>query len=143
MIAALIAAAAVAAAPATLPGLPIGALAPQSLPASGCAAYLFSIGQPPLFVAMAGADNRTLRLSLDGRTIDLPLAEQSGIAVHGFSPTSQYRTAEASATLDMDIVERPNLADGAAVSEATLRIERAGQDGVVIPLAGLVSCVRK
>jgi hypothetical protein len=32
------------------------------------------------------------------------------------------------------------LKDGAAVPEATLRIDRTGQDSVVVPVAGLVGC---
>ena len=36
-------------------GLPLGELAPQALPASGCAAYLFTTGDKRHFVAVASA----------------------------------------------------------------------------------------
>ncbi len=41
----------------------------------------------------------------------------------------------------MTITTRGDLKDGAAIPEATLRIERTGKDGLVLPVAGLIGCV--
>ena len=121
-------------------GLPIDALPTQALPARGCAAYLFARGEKPVFLAMAAADPAQLRLSLGGKVIDVARTGQSGAGGFGFAATTDYAGEGVSAVLDMAIETRADLTGGAAVREATLRIDRAGQDSVVLPLAGIVGC---
>lgn len=143
MILALLLAVAQAAAsspPPSIDGLPIGGLPRQSLPARGCAAYLFTTGETRTLAAMATADPATLRLSLDGRTIDLPRAEGSGKAMLGLTAQTSFRSATVSATLDMTMEQRQGLSAGAAVPQATLRLDRPGGDSLVIPMAGLIGC---
>ncbi|MDR6787042.1 hypothetical protein J2Y58_000380 [Sphingomonas sp. BE138] len=148
MFAFLLAAAQVAAAPATpaaapatgIDGLPIGALPPQALPARGCAAYLFSTGTTRVLAAMATADPATLRIMIDGRTLDLARTGATGTAPLGFNAENVYRGGDVVATVQMTIELRQNLTAGAAVPSATLRLDREGSDTLVVPLAGLVGC---
>ena len=121
-------------------GLPIGALPQQALPARGCAAYLFSTGTTRVLAAMATADPATLRLVIDGRTVDLPRTGAVGTALLGLNAESVYRGGDMVATVQMTIELRQNLTAGAAVPSATLRLDRQGRDSVVMPLAGLVGC---
>ncbi|WP_341208265.1 hypothetical protein [uncultured Sphingomonas sp.] len=135
----LLAAQAAAPAPA-IDGLPIGALPQQALPARGCAAYLFSTGTTRTLAAMATADPGTLRLSIDGKVIDLPRTGATGTAPLGFNAENVYRRDDIVATVQMTVELRQNLTEGAAVPVATLRLDREGRDTVVVPLAGLIGC---
>ena len=123
---------------------PIAPLAKQALPTRGCAAYLFTRGVAPVFVAMAGsgagADPASLRVMVGGVATDLPRIAQSGAGGFGFAGVTEYEGGGVKAVLDMTIVTRADLKDGAAVSEASLRLERSGQDSVVVPIGGIVAC---
>lgn len=119
--------------------VPLGAIGKQALPARGCAAFLWSAPDRAL-VAMATADPARLRLSIDGRETDVPLADAQGPGGYGFSGTMRYRGSDVTATLDLTIAERADLTAGAAIPAATLRIDRTGRDTVVVPLAGLIGC---
>jgi hypothetical protein len=123
-------------------GLPIAPLPPQNLPAAGCAAYLFAPGNRPVFLALAGADPAQLRVSLGGTVTDLARTAQSGAGSFGFAGSTEYAAGGVTAVLDMTIATRADLKDGAAVSDATLRIDRAGADSVVVPVAGIVACAK-
>ncbi|MFK3888155.1 hypothetical protein [Sphingomonas sp. NPDC079357] len=136
----LLLAAQVAAPSSGIDGLPIGALPQQALPARGCAAYLFSTGTTRTLAAMATADPGTLRLSVDGKMIDLPRTGATGNAQLGLNAESVYRLGDIVATVQMTVELRQNLTAGAAVPVATLRLDRDGRDTVVVPLAGLVGC---
>lgn len=128
--------------PAGTGGLPVSALPRQELPARGCAAYLFTRAEKPVFVAMAGADPAQLRVSLSGTVVDVARTAQSGAGGFGFAGVTDYASGDVRATLDMTIETRADLTDGAAVSAATLSIDRTGQDSVVVPLAGIVGCAK-
>lgn len=123
---------------ASVNGLPLGELAPQALPASGCAAYLFTTGEKRHFVAVATAGQ--IRLALDGKPVDLARSAQVGAAGYGLATDTEYRAGDLLAALSLTVSERSDLRDGAAVSAATLRIDRPGQDGVVVPLVGMIGC---
>ena len=135
MIAALLLLQSAAAGPAGL-----GAIGRQTLPAHGCAAYLWSAAETPQLVAMAGADPATLRIALDGRTVDLARSQQSGEGGFGFAGVTAYAGTDVVATLNMTITADANLTGGASVPQATLRIDRRGGDSVVVPVAGLIGC---
>jgi hypothetical protein len=126
--------------PATIDGLPIGAIPTQAMPATGCAAFLWTASGTRALVAMAGADPAQLRLSIGGTLTDLPRTEQHDPGGFGFAGTTQYQAGDVTAVLTMSIVTRGDLKDGAAVPEATLRIDRTGQDSFIVPVAGLVGC---
>ncbi len=121
-------------------GTPLGVLAPQALPARGCAAYLFTGDGSKRFVAMASAEAGTLRLVLDGATVDAARSGQSGAGGYGFAASTVYRGAELTATLALISTPRSDLTNGAVVPEATLRIDREGKDGVAVPLVGIIGC---
>lgn len=125
---------------ASVDGLPIGSLSKQDLPATGCAAYLWTLTPSHALVAMATADPATVRLTLDGVTADYAKSAADGAGGYGFANTTEYKGGDVTATLDMAIVTRPDLAGGAAVPEATLRVERPGRDALVLPVAGLIGC---
>ena len=129
-----------AAPPASIDGLPVGAIPRQTLPEHGCAAFLWSAGTTRALVAMASAEPGSLRLSIDGAITDLPRAAQQGVAGFGFAETTEYRAGTTSATLVMSVKTRGDLKDGAAVPEATLRLDRDGKDSVVVPVAGMIGC---
>lgn len=125
-------------APTSIDGLPLGVLPRQDLPKAGCAAYLFTTGPTRAFAVMAGAD--ALRVALDGKTVDLPRAAQSGVVRHGLSSDTDYRAEGVSARLSMTITDRPDLTGGGQVNGALLTLERPGKDTIAVPLAGLVGC---
>jgi len=115
------------------------ALPRQTMPARGCAAYLWSTGPERRLVAKAGADPASLRLMLGGRATDL--ARTGGTtADYGLAGVSEYRGQGASARLEMDVTTRPDISAGALVSAGTLTLERAGADVLVLPVAGLIGC---
>lgn len=118
---------------------PLGPIGTQALPKKGCSAYLWSVGDRQL-VALAGADPAQLRLSIDGRTVDLARATQEGTTVLGLPERQVFRRDAITATLEMTIEETANLQRGARVSNGVLTIERPGQDVGLVPVAGLVGC---
>jgi hypothetical protein len=126
--------------PAAIDGLPIGAIPTQALPEKGCAAFLWTATGTRALVAKAGADPAQIRLSVGGTLTDLPRTEQHDPGGYGFAGTTQYQAGEVTAVLTMSIATRGDLKDGASVPEATLRIDRTGQDSIVVPVAGLIGC---
>jgi len=136
MIALLFALQAVAAAPA----LPLpDALERQSLPARGCAAYLWSVSDRRL-VAVAGADPAQLRLALGGKPTDFTRVAQIGGGEFGLGGTSDYRLGDTNVRLEMTVTTRPDLTDGGGVPQGMLTIMRGGADQVIVPVAGLIGC---
>ncbi len=133
---ALLLAIAAQAAPATPMLGPIGE---QKLPAKGCAAYLWSASDRQL-VAMATADPATIRLSISGKMIDLARSAGDGAGKLGFPDAAEYRGADVTARLTMDIVQQEGLTAGAKVPTGSLQVDRVGQDGIVVPVAGLIGC---
>jgi hypothetical protein len=125
---------------ASIDGLPLGAIPRQTLPEHGCAAFLWSVGTTRALVAMASAEPASLRLSIDGAIVDLPRDTQQGAAGFGFAETTAYRAGATSATLVMSVKTRGDLKEGAAVSDATLRLDREGKDSIVLPVAGMIGC---
>ncbi len=125
----------------TIDGLPIGAIAKQALPAKGCAAYLWNVAGTRSLVAMASAEPAQLRLAIDGATKDYARSSQSGPGGFGFAGVTEYRGGDVTATLDMTITTRGDIAQGASVMPATLRIDRPGRDTVVVAVGGLIGCV--
>lgn len=125
---------------ASIDGLPIGAIPTQALPATGCAAFLWTASGSRALVAMAKADPAQLRVSIGGKLTDLPRTMQHDPGGFGFAGVTHYQAGDVTAILTMSIVTRGDLKDGASVPEATLRIDRTGQDSVVVPVAGLVGC---
>ena len=125
---------------ASVNGLPLGQLPKQQLPATGCAAYLWSDGTVHALVAMASADPAQIRLSLDGSIADYPRVEQHGVGGFGLAGTTTYRGGGVTATLEMTIVTESSLTQGAAVRNAVLTLARPGHDAVVLPVGGLIGC---
>lgn len=121
-------------------GVSIGAIPKQQLPTTGCAAYLWSNGEKRALVAMAGAEPAQIRLSIDGAVADYPRTAQSGAGGYGFAGVTTYVRGDVTATLDMAIVTKADMTQGATVPEATLRIDRPGHDTIVLPVAGLIGC---
>jgi len=126
--------------PASIDGLPLGAIPRQTLPEHGCAAFLWSAGETRALIAMASAEPASLRLSIDGTITDLPRSAEQGAAGFGFAETTEYRAGTTSATLVISVKTRGDLKQGAVVPEATLRLDREGKDSVVLPVAGMIGC---
>ena len=121
-------------------GVSIGAIPKQQLPATGCAAYLWSNGEKRALVAMALAEPAQIRIAVDGAVADYPRTGQSGPGGYGFSGVTTYARGDVTATLDLSIATRPDMTQGAAVPDATLRIDRPGKDTIILPVAGLIGC---
>lgn len=119
---------------------PLGAIGTQAMPAKGCAVFLWTVNGDHKLVAMAGADAARITLAIDGKRADYARAEESGVGGFGFGQVTTYRGQDVSATLDMTITTRGDLSAGAVVPTATIRIDRAGRDTVVLPVAGLIGC---
>jgi len=132
--------AATQAAPPSLEGLPLAELPKQQLPAKGCAAFLWTASGTRTLVAMVTADPAQLRLSLGGTITDLARASGEGEPSFGFAKTADYGSGDVTVTLDMTVMARGDIKDGASVPEGTLRLDRKGQDGVVLPVVGLIGC---
>ena len=128
------------AAPSVLEGLPLAELPKQQLPPRGCAAFLWNSSSTRTLVAMVTADPAQLRLSLGGTITDLARASQQGDAGFGFASSAEYGSGDVTATLDVTVVARGDIKDGAQISSGTLRLDRKGQDGVVLPIVGLIGC---
>ena len=126
--------------PAGIAGSPLGAIPRQQLPDTGCAVFLWSKGDHHELVAMASAEPARLRLTIDGKPVDLARGEQDGAASFGFAATTHYRVGTTEVTLDMTIASDPSLTQGGTVPGATLTLVRPGQDGVVLPVGGLIGC---
>lgn len=117
----------------------LGPLPRQALPPRGCAAYLWSRADRR-FVAVAGAEPASLRVAIDGKVTDAARESAAGLAGYGLSERTTYRAGDALLTLEMTVAPRVDLADGAAVPDATLTVVKAGSDAVVHPVAGLIGC---
>lgn len=126
--------------PPSIDGLPLGGLPPQSLPVRGCAAYLFSTGKTRTLIAMASAEAGALRISINGAPADLARSTQAGSAGYGFAATTTYQGAGMSATLDLAVQNRRDLTQGAVIDQGSLRLDRPGEDTIILPLAGLIGC---
>ena len=118
----------------------LGAIGPQALPPTGCAAFLWSREATPRLVAMVGAEPGTLRLLLDGRAVQLPRTGADGTVVRGVAAVSHYSANGVGATVTLSALERPDLTDGALVGDATLTVEQAGQDTLIVPVGGMIGC---
>lgn len=125
---------------ATVDGMPVGALPPQRLPASGCAAFLWTRTPSMALVAMTTTDPASLRVSVDGKASDLPISAQNGIGGLGFSQVTEYKGGGVTATLQINVKTDAAAPKRGSISDATLRIDRAGHDSLVIPVAGAIGC---
>ncbi|MBW8840708.1 MAG: hypothetical protein JF608_02665 [Sphingomonadales bacterium] len=121
-------------------GLPISALPPQRLPAKGCAAFLWTRTPSMALVAMVTTDPAWLRVTIGGKVTDLPISAQNGIGGLGYSQITEYRGKGATATLQIVVKTDASTPKSGSISDATLRIDRAGQASVVIPVAGAIDC---
>lgn len=121
-------------------GLAISALPPQRLPAKGCAAFLWTRTPSMALVAMATTDPAALRLTIDGKAVDLPISAQNGIGGLGYSQITEYKGSGATATLQATVKTDASAPKSGSIADATLRIDRTGQASVIIPVAGAIGC---
>jgi hypothetical protein len=91
-------------------------------------------------VAMATTDPASLRLTIDGKVADLPISAQNGIGGLGYSQITEYKGGGATATLQVTVKTDASTPNSGSIADATLRIDRAGQVSVVIPVAGAIGC---
>ena len=126
--------------PFSVDGLPIGAIPPQELPQGSCAAFLWTRTNTHGLVAMMTADPARIRFAPGGTLTDLVRVSQQGGGDFGFLATTDYAGGDFRLSIDMEIVKRNDLADGATIPNATIRIDRAGQDTVIVPAVGLIGC---
>lgn len=126
--------------PISIDGLPIGAIPQQELPPSGCAAFLWSKTQTRALVAMMTSDPAQIRFAPGGAVTDLVRVGQSGPGERGFVSATDYAGGDYRVRIEMEIVTRGDLTDGAAIPSATMRVDHDGHDSVIVPVAGLIGC---
>lgn len=126
--------------PASIDGLPIGAIPQQQLPAKGCVAFLWSRTPSHALVAMAVADPATIRLTVDGKVQDFARTAGRGDGGYGFALTSEYQGGDVTATLELGFAAGAEMPGGARIADSTLRIDRPGRDTVIVPVGGLIGC---
>lgn len=125
---------------ASLDGLPIGTIPRQELPTGSCAAFLWSQTPGHGLIMMVSATPATARFAPGGAVTDLVRVSQTGEAQFGLAATTEYAGGDFRVTVDMEIVKRGDLTDGAAVPSATVRVDQAGKDSVIVPAAGIIGC---
>lgn len=126
--------------PFSVDGLPIGAIPPQELPQGSCAAFLWTRTNSHGLVAMLTANPARIRFAPGGTITDLVRVSQQGASDFGFSTTTDYAGGDFRLSIDIEIAKRKDLSDGAMIPVATIRIDRAGQDTVIVPAVGLIGC---
>ncbi len=125
---------------ASIDGLPIGTIPRQELPTGSCAAFLWSQTPSHGLIMMVSASPAGVRFAPGGTVTDLVKVGQTGDAQFGLAATTDYAGGDYRVTVDMDIVKRGDLTDGAAVPTATVRVDQAGKDSVIVPAAGIIGC---
>ncbi len=125
---------------ASIDGLPIGTIPRQELPTGSCAAFLWSQTPSHGLIMMVSASPAGVRFAPGGTVTDLVKVGQSGTAQLGFATTTDYAGGDYRVSVDMDIVKRGDLVDGAAVPSATVRVDQTGKDSVIVPAAGIIGC---
>jgi hypothetical protein len=122
------------------PAAALGDLPPQPALAGQCALFIWVRAEPPQRVAMAREQPASLRIIIDGTQRDLPLLGRQGEPVAGFAPKSHYGDATITVRLDLAIVVRDGLSQGAVFNQGVLRLERQGGESAVYPVGGLIGC---
>lgn len=125
---------------ASIDGLPIGTIPRQELPTGSCAAFLWSQTPSHGLIAMVSASPAGVRFAPGGAVTDLVRVGQSGEAQFGLAATTEYAGGDFRVVIDLEIVKRGDLTDGAAVPTATVRVDQAGKDSVIVPAAGIIGC---
>lgn len=108
--------------------MPLDELPTQKLEPNRCVTFLWTRMQPPVRVAMIDEKTRTLRIRRD-KVMDL--AE---------SADGAFSAGDLRISLDLDYRDQPGLTDGQLVDQGAMRIEQAGKDALVLPVAGLRAC---
>jgi hypothetical protein len=107
-------------------GLALGELPPQPMPpGSGCAIFLWTRTEPPRRIAMISEQRGTVRISIQGQTVELA---RTG--------TGLFAGAGVTVGLDVSLDGDPS----GAVAGGVLRIMPDGQEEHVIPVGGLRGC---
>jgi len=101
----------------------------QKLTAGRCVIFLWTRSEPPRRIAMADEAAKTLLVHYRGKPLLLPS-----------TGTGSYGSSALSITLDLDIVGREGLSDGAIVSQGSLRVDQAAKDSMVVPVGGIRGC---
>lgn len=104
-------------------------LPPQKLIAGRCVIFLWTRSEPPRRIAMADETARTLLVHYRGKPLLLPS-----------TGTGSYAVGSLSITLDLDIVGREGLTEGAIVSQGSLRVDQTDRDSNVVPVGGIRGC---
>ncbi|MGF7147895.1 hypothetical protein FHS96_001504 [Sphingomonas zeicaulis] len=130
-----------AAIPAAPPARGLGVLPPQAAPRAGCGLYLYVGSAGQALVLAADSSTGTARIMLDGLVAVLPFAGFEGVPRTGFSPRMRYASDAVAVDLDLDMDDRREMTDGAAIERGALRLDRTGGDSIALPVKGVIACV--
>ncbi len=136
LIALLLAAAAPAAAPSSLP---LDELPPQQLGKQSCALFLWERSTRRRLL-MAVAAPLHIRVATAGKLRDLDGTPGTGEPVMGFAPRASFGAPPLAISWDLLIIPNDGSVGGAIVRDGTLTVTTADGSAIVAPVAGLIGC---
>lgn len=121
-------------------GLVFAELPPQELAPGQCALFLWARTTPARRFLMATQNPASARVSLDGRTLDVPLTAWDGEAVYGLHEIQTFSGDGITLTVRFSAEERKGLVGGLVAPNATVEYRDAAGWETVIPAAGMIAC---
>lgn len=121
-------------------GLAFAELPPQKLAPGQCALFLWARTTPARRFLMATQNPASARVSLDGRTLDVPLTAWDGEAFYGVHDTQTFTGDGITLTVRFTAEARKGLVGGLVVPSASVEYRDAAGWETVIPAAGMIAC---
>ena len=112
----------------------------QQLGTGQCALVLWSRDTAPIRLVVALDEPAIARVRPNGRTVELRRVEQSGPSLHGQFSQQQYQGDGLSLAISFAADDARQLAGGAVVPSALVKIADARGWTSVIPAVGLIAC---
>jgi hypothetical protein len=119
---------------------PLAELPTQQLGTGQCALVLWSRQATPTRLVVALDQPAVARIRAKGRVIELARVLQSGPTLHGQFSEQEYRAEGISLEISFAAGEIRQLAGGAVVPSAVIRMADAAGWTSVIPASGLIAC---
>jgi|GEM_PF-1676574 len=121
-------------------GLIFAEIPPQELASGQCALFLWARTSPARRFLMATQNPASARVSLNGKTLDLPLTEWDGDSVYGLYEVQVFSGEGITLTVRFTAEARKGLVGGLVAPEASVEYRDAAGWETVIPAAGILAC---
>ena len=121
-------------------GLVFAELPPQELASGQCVLFLWARTSPARRFLMATQNPASARVSLNGRTMDLPLTEWDGESAYGLHEVQVFSGEGITLTVRFTAEARKGLVGGMVAPEASVEYRDAAGWETVIPAAGMLAC---